>query len=59
MNYRYGDYWGLNCIANNSGNATTFSGVTAFIKMFAIGRTPHTAEQIAANTAWLKKYYNI
>lgn len=59
LNYRYGDYWGLNCIANNSGNAATFSGVTAFIKMFAIGRTAHTAEQIAANTAWLKAYYNI
>lgn len=59
LNYRYGDYWGLNCIANSSGNAVTFSGVTAFIKMLAIGRTPHTAEQIAANTAWLKKYYGL
>ena len=59
LNYRYGDYWGLNCIANNVGNATTFSGVTAFIKMFAIGRTPHTAEQIAANVAWLKQYYGL
>lgn len=57
LNYRYGDYWGLNCIANNTGNATTFSGVTSFIKMFAIGRTPHTAKQIATNVAWLKKYY--
>lgn len=59
LNYRYGDYWGLNCIANNIGNATTFSGVTAFIKMFAIGRTAHTAEQIATNAAWLKKYYGL
>lgn len=64
LSERYGDYWGINCLANNTGGIQYFqkakySGMTAYLKMLAFGRTPHTAEQIATNAAWLKKYYGL
>lgn len=57
VNARYGDYWGLNCLADNMGGVRSYSNVATFFKMFAIGRVPHTAAQIAENSAWLKKYF--
>lgn len=59
VNVRYGDYWGLNCLANSSGGVRGYSNVATFFKMFAIGRIPHTAVQISENTEWLKEYYGI
>lgn len=61
---RYGDYWGINCLANNTGGIqyfqkTKYSGMTAYLKMLAFGRTPHTAEQIETNVAWLREYYGL
>ena len=56
---QYGDFWGVNCLANSSGGVNRFSNTTGYFKMLAIGRTPHTAEQISTNAAWLKKYYGL
>lgn len=54
----YGNTWGFNYMADD-GAGDGVSYLTTHFKMAALGRTAHTAEQIAANTAWLKAYYNI
>ncbi len=53
----FGNRWGLNCRTTDTTVYTT--GHMSHFKMFAIGRTAHTAEQIATNAAWLKKYYGL
>ena len=53
---QYGDTWGLNYMGDDT-TGTAVSYLTAHFKMVAFGRTAHTAEQIATNVAWLKKYY--
>lgn len=53
----FGNRWGLNCRTTDTTVYTT--GHMSHFKMFAIGRTAHTAEQIATNVAWLKKYYGL
>jgi len=54
----YGGVWGLNCICNGA-TVQERSHLTSYWKMMALGRTAHTAEQVAKNTAWLKRYYEI
>lgn len=54
-NYK-GSYY-LSRIRNDAYDVIT--SIPVEYKMAAFGGTAHTAEQIAANTAWLKKYYNI
>lgn len=54
----YGDTWGINHL-NNNGVVQEPSVLTCNLKMLAFGRNAHTAEQIATNVAWLKKYYGL
>ena len=54
----YGGIWGINHL-NNNGVVQEPSVLTCNLKMLAFGRTAHTAEQIATNAAWLKKYYGL
>ena len=56
---RYGNYWGLNCLASADGKVNQSSKTGSYFKMFALGREAHTAAQVAKNTAWLKEYYKL
>lgn len=56
---KYGDYWGLNCLASPSGGVHQPSNTSSYFKMFAIGNAAHSADQVARNTAWLKEYYKL
>lgn len=53
----YKGYYYLSRIRNDAYDVVT--SIPVEYKMAAFGVSAHTAEQVATNAAWLKKYYNI
>lgn len=51
--------WGVACLFRGNSYNPWGDKVQKYFKFIAIADTAHTSEQIAENTAWLKKYYNL
>ncbi len=54
---RFGNYWALNGIASDDGKLSVINSVVLHIRLWALGSTAHTPEQILQNQRFLMKKF--
>lgn len=55
----YSNNWGIGLIIDDFDQLGVSPSSLQQIKMIAVGNTAHTADQVARNSAWLRRYYEL